>query len=186
MHLYQGQSTKLLKDLSKENIFKEATGNSINSKKMKDRYYILRYIAFFLYQQNKLKDRKGKLIEYKSDINDFLGKTMEFLNYASKDLLQELREKFLLAMENSYNILGKDCFRIPSKTKKRPVNIALFESLSYLMSFDIVKNNPIKVKEKIKLLFTDKDFIVSLTQSADSSKNVKIRFFKNEKYIKGT
>ncbi len=59
-----------------------------------------------------------------------------------------------------------------------------FEKFILFDDFLILLNNPIKVKEKIKLLFTDKDFIVSLTQSADSSKNVKIRFSKMKNILK--
>jgi len=183
--LYQGKSTRFLKELSQQEVFKKATGNAINSKRMKDRYYILRYIAFYLYHNKKLKDKEDKLIEYKSDINDFLGKTMEFLNSAPDTLFKELKEKFLFAMENSYNILGKDGFRIPNKnSKKRPMNMALFESLSYLMSFSIIKKNPIKVKQKVKVLFDDKKFITSLTERIDSSISVDIRFNKMKKILR--
>src|SRR5690606_16005748 len=42
--LYQGKSTKLLGSLSQKEVFKNVTNNSINSRRMKDRYLILRFI----------------------------------------------------------------------------------------------------------------------------------------------
>jgi hypothetical protein len=83
-----------------------------------------------------------------------------------------------------YNILGKDSFRIPDKRKKRPVNMALFESLSYLMSFKIVKKYPNEVTKKINLLFQDEEFLNSLTNRIDSSKSVNIRFTKMKNILK--
>lgn len=47
--LYQGQATKLIKELSELDSFKKATDNSVKSKQMKDRYIILRFISFYLY-----------------------------------------------------------------------------------------------------------------------------------------
>jgi len=175
--LYQGKSTKLLKELAKSEEFKKATGYAINSKRMKDRYLILRFLAFYMYFENILKN-----IEYKSDIDDFLGKVMEFLNNSSDNLIYELKNIFLKSMKNSYKILGKDAFRIPNKERKRPINMALFETISYLMSFDIKNEN--LIKEKINNLFNDIEFIESLTEKVDSSKSVEVRFNKVIKILK--
>ncbi|MBF7046923.1 DUF262 domain-containing protein, partial [Campylobacter volucris] len=41
--LYQGNSTELINELSKEECFKKATAHSIKSNHMKDRYIILRF-----------------------------------------------------------------------------------------------------------------------------------------------
>jgi len=182
--LYQGKSTKLLNELSQSNEFKKATGNAINSRRMKDRYLILRFLAFYLYQEKKLVDISGNIIEYKSDIDDFLGKTMEFINNCDENLILNLKEVFYKAMKNSFKILGKDGFRIPNSERKRPINMALFESLSYLMSFDIVAKTKEKVKEKINKIFEDKEFLDSLTERIDSSKSVEVRFGKMKQILK--
>ena len=183
--LYQGKSTQLLNKLSQNKEFKIAIGDVVNSKRMKDKYLILRFLSFYLYFENRLIDSNNKKIEYKSDIDDFLGKTMEFLNKSSDDLLNNLKYIFYKTMTNSYNILGKDAFRIPNKKKKRPINMALFESLSYFMSFDIVsKQKKELVKIKINEIFNDATFIESLTNRVDSSKSVEIRFSKMKDILK--
>ena len=170
--LYQGNSTRLLKELSELEIFKKATGYAINSKRMKDRYLILRFLGFYLYFTKQID------IEYKSDIDDFLGKIMEYINKLEEISLNELKNIFVKSMKNSYEILGENAFRIPTDGRKRPINMALFESLSYLMSFDVVENDKYQVKEKINNLFNDKEFVNSLEKKIDSSKSVEIRFKK--------
>ena len=47
--LYQGNSTKLINELSEEECFKKATAHSIKSNHMKDRYIILRFLGFYIY-----------------------------------------------------------------------------------------------------------------------------------------
>ena len=170
--LYQGSSTKLLKELSELEIFKKATGYAINSKRMKDRYLILRFLGFYLYFTKQIN------IEYKSDIDDFLGKIMEYINQLEEDNLNKLKYIFMKSMENSYEIFRENGFRIPNEIRKRPINMALFESLSYLMSFNIIKEKKNLVKKKVQDLFDDKEFVNSLEKKIDSSKSVEIRFNK--------
>jgi len=184
--LYQGKATKLLKELAEYEEFKKATDYSINQKRMKDRYLILRFLAFYLYFQDKLIDIiTNKKIIYKSDMDFFLGRTMEFINKSNDNLTDELKLVFKRAMKNSYEIFGKDAFRIPSYNRKRPVNMALFESLGYLMSFDSIENKKDILKVKIKKLFEDKEFIDSLENKIDSSKSVEVRFSKMIDILKG-
>jgi len=180
--LYQGKSTALLKELSNYEEFLNATGNAINKKRMKDRYLILRFIAFYLWKKKKL-IYEGKPVEYKSDIDDFLGKTMEIINNMDDESINTLRTVFARAMKNSFEIFGKDGFRIPSKGRKRPINMALFESLSYLMSHKAIQYYKERIKKDIETLFSDKEFIKSLTERVDSSISVNLRFSKMDNIL---
>ncbi len=175
--LYQGSSTELLKELSESKEFLYATGHAINNIRMKDRYLILRFLAFYLWKKGRL-IYHGEPVEYKSDIDDFLGKTMEIMNKMSLSDINELSSIFNKSMSNSYKILGEDGFRIPSKERKRPINMALFESLGYLMSHDIVEYDMSKTKNLIDGLFEDQEFVDSLTERVDSSRSVNLRFEK--------
>ena len=78
--LYKGRSTVLLKELVTSSEFLNATGKGISSKRMKDQYIILRSIAFYLLKKKQAKvfENNGERIEYKSDMDDFLAKTMIF------------------------------------------------------------------------------------------------------------
>ncbi|STC98286.1 DUF262 domain-containing protein [Elizabethkingia anophelis] len=155
--IYQGSSTKFLRTLSKLDTFRFVTSN-IPTHRMKDRYLILRTLSFYLWRKNISVDddsiNKTK-IEYRSDLEDFLAKSMKFLNsnlFDIKDLKNEKYSKHELelqitqkdsfysnlfnsfnnAMENAYRLFGDDCFRLPKDGKiRRPINMALFEVFVY-------------------------------------------------------
>lgn len=79
--LYQGNATELINRLAEKEAFVEATEHSIPANHMKDRYLVLRFVAFYLWQQHVTidPDTDGPL-DYRSNVEDFLGKTMRFLN----------------------------------------------------------------------------------------------------------
>lgn len=188
--LYQGYSTKLLNKLSESENFKNAIENSIQSKRMKDRYLILRFLSFYLWKQKLLQDVKtGELVEYRSDLEDFLGKSMLFINDDNNRItIDKLEKLFEVTMKNCVELLGVGCFRLPqeeSKTRK-PINMALFETISYFCA--ILRDAPNKkrnlIKEKFKNLISDKDFIKALTSTVDSNVSVYARFDKIESAAK--
>lgn len=173
--IYSGKSTKLLKKLSESESFIKATNNSIKKDRMKDRYLILRFLAFYISKNLKLKDSYGNEIFYKGDMNDFLGKIMETINKMPDDDIIKLEEIFINTMINSYNILSSDCFRLPAQNRKNPINMGLFESLSYLLSDSEVTKKVEILKQKYNILINNKEFRDSLI-NIDNSSNVHKRF----------
>ena len=183
--LYQGNATVLLKKITENSAFLQATGNGISSKHMKDRYIALRAIAFTLLYTGELKDLKGNIIEYKSDIEDFLGKTMEYLNNCNMEQMKALEDKFNTVMENIYLSFGENAFRIPGSDKrKRPISMTLFETLFYLyyllLDYDI---QYAKVSSKFNLM-QDTEFLRALQHSVDSSYSVEKRFSKMKEWYR--
>ena len=179
--LYQGKSTELLKTLSEGEAFKLATGSSISPKHMKDRYIILRAICFSLYQKKELRDIDGKTIEYKSDIEDFLGRGMEFLNTRTDEEITELKKGFERNLRHIYYVLGEDAFRIPGLDgRRRPISMTLFEALYYLFQNfeDVDKEDREKLEQCVAELLDDAEFLDCLQSSVDSKNHVDIRFNK--------
>jgi hypothetical protein len=173
--LYLGKSTTLLGKLSESEEFLNATGKGLSSKRMKDKYVILRFIGFFLLQ--------NKLIttQYKSDIDEFLANVMEFINHHSNDaLLDDLTNKFKLSMNNCYQILGADAFRFDSaKENKRPISMVLFETISYILSIELPKK--INIDELKKELENFKKLMEGRIGSIDTSSSVEYRFSEADK-----
>lgn len=66
--LYQGHSTKLLEKFSRSDSFKQATGNGVKAARMRDRYIILRFFAFYMQKTGDLK------FNYRSNIGEFRGR----------------------------------------------------------------------------------------------------------------
>lgn len=176
--LYQGNSTILLKKLSESDEFLKATSNGISPKRMKDRYVILRSIAFYLLRKDLLTTGDGKLVEYKGGLDDLLGKTMEFLNTSNKVFLERLENDFLNAMKLTNQVLDENAFRL-TKTNKRksPINMNVFEVWTYLMillaSEDI---SHICIRNSYMRLIDNRAFCDSIASHRDSSRKVDIRY----------
>lgn len=184
--LYQGNSTRLLKRLAENEWFQKATGYSINPKRMKDRYIILRALAFYLWREERLADTQGNRVSYRSDIEDFLGMGMLYLNNISDSETKELEQIFEQAMRNAYEAFEGEVFRIPSNTsQRRPVSMTLFESLFYL--FSLFKENNFDVQmvcDGINELMEDGRYLDSLSYNVDSIRQVEERFCAVEELYK--
>ena len=182
--LYQGNATKLLNRLAELKNFKNATGNAISTKHMKDKYIILRALCFYLLQQGQMLDSDKNKVEYRSDMEEFLGEGMQLFNSMSADQLRNLESLFDNTMQKAYECLGEDGFRIPSEGKKRPISMTLYETLFYYYSlFGECDISDKEIARGVEELLSDEEYLRSLQHSVDSSTNVKIRFSKVfEKY----
>ncbi len=182
--IYQGDATKLLNHLVSFSSFKEATENAIKPDRMKDKYLVLRMVGFYLWRKKTLlsvKEKDSPPVEYRSDLEDFLGKTMMFLNHQKgMEFCLNFPAIFDKSMQMCSTILGEGCFRQPKKQNgpRRPISMALFEAVSYLM-IELIRTPENKyqdIKSRYKKLFEDDDFVASTTYVVDSNKSVKKRF----------
>ena len=186
--LYQGTSTKLIDELAKIEPFLNATEKSLPKKHMKDRYFVLRFIAFYLWQEQRSVDMETKeKLEYKSNVEDFLGKTMRYLNTLSMDdfAIRDIKAMFRYVMKRATEvILPLGGFRLPEEEGKqrRPLNMAFFESLSYLLSKTSDKSNA-EIEGIYKELLQNKEYISTLTYSVDSTQQIQKRYQVIRKYI---
>jgi len=182
--IYQGEATKLLNKLITLENFKKATENAIKPDRMKDKYLVLRMIGFYLWRKKQLlsiKEKGAPLVEYRSDLEDFLGKTMIFLNDpAGADFCKKFPKQFDDTMCRCREILGVGCFRQPKRGDgpRRPISMALFETVSYLIIelSDIPKDKNVIIKNKFRKLISNDDFILNTTYIVDSNKSIKKRF----------
>lgn len=190
--LYRGKSTRLISELSKTEEFLRATGHGISPKRKKDNYVVLRTISFYLLYKKAdvVLKQNGEAIEYKSDIDDFLAKMMIFINEkASDELIADCRTMFLRAMNNSYRIMGEDAYRFAAyedesgKSRKRPINMPLFEMLAYVFSDDCVTNNSQFTRDAINKFKDTYDYQKMLMSNVDSSTNVSERFSTAKKLL---
>lgn len=141
--LYQGKAASFIKDLSKKKVFTSATCRGINTERMLDREFCLRYVAF----------TRESLEEYNS-IEGFLNIAMENLNNVENSVLTEIEKDFERSMSNCKSLFGKHAFRKMSNDgRRRPINKALFETWSI-----IIKNLS---DEEIKLIIQNKEKLIS-------------------------
>lgn len=178
--LYQGPATRLLNELAVSDAFKDATGHSVSPLHMKDKYIILRALSFYLWKKDILKKRNGEKVVYRSDIEEFLGYSMEYLNWVDDDSREKLKSLFFKVMKRCYDTLGENAFRIPTDSgRRRPVSMTLFESLFYFVTLIEEKQREVPEGAERKALddmLEDAVFLDALTYNVDSAVHVQNRF----------
>lgn len=178
--LYQGPATRLLNELAASDAFKDATGHSVSPLHMKDKYIILRALSFYLWKKDILKKKNGEKVVYRSDIEEFLGYSMEYLNWVDDDSREKLKRLFFKVMKRCYDTLGENAFRIPTDSgRRRPVSMTLFESLFYFVTLIEEKQRELPEGAERKALddmLEDAIFLDALTYNVDSAVHVQNRF----------
>lgn len=141
--LYVGKATELLKRMAESDSFLEATQYSINPDRMADCEYANRFVAF----------TELDIHEYKGNIDDFLRKSLKKINQYSDDEIKNIEESFVHVMTYCTKIFGKYAFRKFNKDWRRgPINKALFESWSLVLSNLTSEELDLLVERKEKLL----------------------------------
>lgn len=121
--LNQGVPTKFISKLANLEVFKKATDYKIRTKRLEDKDFVTRFIAFFVL---------GFENYDKSDLDSFMNKGMQSLHNKPKNELNYIEHKFIQAMQLAYDIFEDDAFRkrLNNEHSKYPINKALFETLS--------------------------------------------------------
>lgn len=182
--LYQGEATRLLKNLAGCDIFKDATGKAfVQEKRMKDKYILTRYITFYLYWKNVLRDEEGKAYVYKDDIDELLGNGMDALNHMDESELQKIETLVLEGLEKSFFYLGEDGFRLSGGERRSPVNMNVFETVMFVMQFLPLGRETIKdqVKDAIHKFLNANEFRDNIGNHRDSARKLKWRLEQAER-----
>ena len=184
--LYRGNATTLIDDICESDEFKDATGGGVSPTRMRDRYIVLRAIAFYLLMTEQLQTADlGKPIEYRSDIDDFLAKVMIFVNQLmTQEEVEKLKEKFLSALRNIYLLLGEDAFSFSGIGKRRPINMPLFECLTYLFLFDWNQENKKEIRLAIEELKESLDESGYFQGNVDSVTSLGYRYSRINQFLK--
>lgn len=184
--LYRGNATALIDDICNSDEFKDATGRGVSPTRMRDRYIVLRAIAFYLLMTQQLRTADlGKPIEYRSDIDDFLAKVMIFINqFMTEKEVGMLKETFLVALRNIYLILGEDAFRFSGISKRRPINMPLFECLIYLFMFEWNLDYKKEIRLAIEALKESLDESGYFQGNVDSVTSLGYRYSRINQFLK--
>jgi len=178
--IYLGKATQMLDELRLSKEFKRAVDDGVKAKFMKDRYYILRFLSFYLWKNDRLRDENHQKIEYKSDVDAFVAHAMKMFNRMDDSELEEIKALFKETMDRAYNILGPDAFRasnyLEGETRKKPISMALIDSIGYLMSHPIVETDKQFVINELRKLFRSGQFINAIITPVNSNVKVAHRF----------
>lgn len=140
--LANSKTRELIHSLSKSEEFVQATRGSVSHTRMADEELILRFISFYLIDNN-----KSSIKEYKGGMDSLLDETVNILNRLEIEIFIKIRKKFLVSMENAYNLFGNKAFR-----KTDNINKALFLGISRVLceysrqEVELMKNNDINMR----------------------------------------
>ena len=182
--LYQGNATELLLKLSKTKDFSHATEHAFDKEiRMKDRYILLRFIAFYLYYNGIDFLGKENPYQYMGDIDEFLGLTMEYLNTCSESQLKQIWDVTIASLNKTLYYIGENAFRLTEDMgdgtiKRYPININIFETIMFGMTFLPDRDPAIRkyVREAVEDLKNSNTFRDSLNNHRDGEAKVAARY----------
>lgn len=168
--IFIGNSTRLLKELSGEDVFNKAIDKGISGKRMKDREAALRCIAFTILDYKKT---------YTRSMDDFLEQAMRRINKMSTVEVDDLKRKFLNIMERTQRTYGDTNFRIPSDYTRGRINIAVMETIYYVYYQKIEMGQTIDdnlMRQSFQTLLKDSAYLDAVRNSTGSPSKVMTRF----------
>jgi len=167
--MYVGAATRFLKKEANTDLFRKATGRSLNTQKMRDREFVNRFCAFEVVG-----------IEGYGDMDDFLAESLRQMN-ANPEMLPGLSEKFRVSMENNLSVFGRHAFRkhAPDQDYRSVINAAIWDVMSTGLarySVDVVDEKADALRYAFHALIEDEGFNAAITLSTNAVSKVKARF----------
>lgn len=185
--LFQGVPSKFITELAKLKAFKDATNNSIRTRRMLDRDFANRFLAFYLLGVENYGTK-----EYGQDLDSFMSKAMAKVYDLSFVEQESIKKSFSNSMKLAKNIFGREAFRKVYKNYERipPINKALFDVIATQFAFlkdgedkKLIENKK-SFKECLKSeLAKDPDFFRSVSSSTGNKGNTVYRHSKIKKLI---
>ncbi|MDB5029459.1 DUF262 domain-containing protein [Mucilaginibacter sp.] len=172
--IFIGKSTRLLKELSAKEEFKEAIWWGVRDNRMKDREVVLRYLSFRWFDFEN---------DYKGDMSDFLEISMRSINQMDDLRIAGMKADFIRTMEWSYKIWERENFRIPTEYTRGTINTAILESVGRYISFKsdaFLETNKKVMYDNYFTLIRDSKFKDAVTTSTSSKAHVFDRFTQAE------
>lgn len=179
--LNQGPAAIFIKELADMESFKKATNYSVESKRMQDRDFVNRFIAFYIGYQ-----------DYMGDLDMFLNDKMGELNKMTSEQRDDIRVSFDKAMKCCYEIFKNDAFRKKYSVtdKRKPISKSVYDTLSVNIAWlsDEEQLMLLKKAEVFKTgmirLFNDERFNFSISTGTGQKYNVDLRFTMVKSLIK--
>jgi len=180
--LYSGPATKWLADFSTKDVFRKTTGNSLQSKTMRDREAINRFCAFHLLEWSTYAG---------GDMDEYLARSLKVMNRRGFDF-SEMEKSLILSLNRNCTLFGVHAFRkslIYSKDEvaRSVINIALFDVLSVAfanISTSTFTRYSSGIKQAVVGLMDDGEFNHYITYSTNATYQVHGRFRKMEEALR--
>lgn len=171
--LYMGPATSFLKKEASTDLFKQATGNSLQSDTMRDREFVNRFCAFYLLDLDSYSN--------KDEMDGFLARALIQMNQLPPERLDAISADFRRSMRNNFEVFGEHSFRkhAPVQDRRAVLNASLWDVMSTGLSKfpeNVVAERKEMLKSHFFSLMNDEPFIRSITYGPNSAKEVRHRF----------
>lgn len=169
--MYNGPATVFLRQEAATDLFRKATGGSLDAKKMQDREFVNRFCSFSLLS----------LDTYKGDMDDWLARGLKQLGQLSGGERQAIGMKFQRALQNNLAVFGKHAFRkhrTPDQSRSI-INASLFDVMMNSLAErteEIVTERAVALREAFYKRMDDQRFIKAITYGPNTPKEVRTRF----------
>lgn len=180
--LNQGIPAEFVKELAELEEFRTATCGSVRTKRMEDRDFANRFIAFYLlgYEGN-----------YEGELDKFLNDGMERLAAIKHSERLKIKDAFKKSMKLSVDIFSDDAFRkrYDINDNRRPISKAVYDTISVNLAWlsdeqrNMLKRKKKKFRSELIKLFNDDTFHRSITTGTGKKSNVRTRFEKIKNLI---
>lgn len=169
--IYNGAATEFLREEAETELFREATGASLNIKKMQDREFVNRFVSFSLLT----------LDTYKGDMDKWLADGLLELKTLPDEQREFLRARFRRALANNLAVFGKHAFRkhkSPDQARST-INASLFDVMAQGLA-DLEKDEVMphaqELRKSLYKLFDNLTFNKAITYGPNTPKEVRTRF----------
>jgi len=171
--LYMGPATTFLKEEAATALFKQATGNSLQSSTMRDREFVNRFCAFHLLDLDSYSD--------KDEMDGFLARALTHMNQLTKEALVSLSHDFRRSLQNNLAVFGEHSFRKhrPGQERRGVLNASLWDVMTTglcAIPEATVKERSDALLSRFYALMDDEGFNRSITYGPNSAKQVRHRF----------
>lgn len=169
--IYNGAATEFLREEAETDLFREATGGSLNTNKMQDREFVNRFVAFSLM----------RLDAYKGDMDKWLADGLLRLAKLTDDKREDLRARFRRTLTNNLVVFGKHAFRkhrSPDQDRSI-INASLFDVMAQGLADrpkDAVSEHAEGIRQSLYVLFDVPAFNKAITYGPNTPKEVRTRF----------
>lgn len=118
--LNQGRPAEFVMELAESDLFKKSTGGKISPKRMLDREFVNRFLAFYLLERS----------EYE-DLDSYMDLALKRINGMTEADLSQIRSNFYDSLATLNLMFGKYAFcKLDAFPKRKPINKVLFEVMT--------------------------------------------------------
>ena len=171
---FHGAAANFTKKLANCKEFLLATNNKVSPRRMIDREYANRFIAFQIFEY----------FDYNGKMDFFLSEAMNDLYDRNEDELIEIENTFKLSMIRIYKVFGDKGFYRPKENAwGRVPNKAIFDTLSWNFSkiseneFDRILNNKNNFIKKYRDVMTNNESLLKAVNDTTGSKTAVLNRF---------